>query len=443
MIEKCSKLIITFSEKYLPSPITITVILTFLVFGISLLFTESHFMESISYWNKGFWELLAFTMQMSLILIFGHALASTKIASSIILSITRKCESNETAVVWVSISALIASFLNWGLGLVFGAILARKVAENAQKKGIDLNYPLIGAAAYSGLIIWHGGFSGSAPLTVASENHFLENALGIISISETTLSWQNLIVSCSLLVLIPYSLKFISKKISFKPLSNYDLAIDPIQKNNDTNPNDKLNSSPHLVYVLGALLLLTLLSLILSSKSTFSFINLNFINLLCLTLGLILHKSLKSYGEAVEEAIKGISGILLLFPFYAGIMGIMKYSGLASLLSEQIASIATENTFPMLTFLSSGIVNLFVPSGGGQWAVQGEVLSETVKTLGLSKTQMIMAFSYGDELTNMLQPFWALPLLGITKLKAKEIIPYTFFIMLVSIPIFLIGIYLF
>lgn len=165
--------------------------------------------------------------------------------------------------------------------------------------------------------------------------------------------------------------------------------------------------------------------------------------MLFLGLGLILHKSLKSYSSAVDDAVKGIGGILLLFPFYAGIMGVMKYSGFASLISESISAVATKETYPLFAFISSGLVNLFVPSGGGQWAVQGAILVETSQQLGVSLKQTLMAFSYGDELTNMLQPFWALPLLGITKLKAKEIVPYSLIIMLVSIPIFIIGIYLY
>jgi short-chain fatty acids transporter len=172
-------------------------------------------------------------------------------------------------------------------------------------------------------------------------------------------------------------------------------------------------------------------------------INPNMLNFFMLGLGLLLHGSFKSFKNAVEEAIKGASGILIQFPLYFGIMGIMRESGMVVEISDFFVSIATPMTLPLFTFFSGGLVNIFVPSGGGQWAVQGPIVVESALKLGVPLPKAIMALAYGDQITNMLQPFWALPLLGITKLKAKEILPYTLLVMVIGMVVFLLGLLLF
>jgi short-chain fatty acids transporter len=441
MLYYISKKISIFAGKYLPSPFSITIFLTLIVFIFANWMMEVRFIETVYSWQKGFWELLTFTMQMSLILVFGHVLASTDVAKSIIRRIVKHANTTETAVVLVAVFSLLMSFLNWGLGLVFGAILARKVAEHAQEMKIKINYPIIGAAGYSGLVVWHGGFSGSAPLTIATKNHFLADKIAVIPVSETILSPENLTVFFILLVLIPLILYRVSQHVPQNYIE-HDFSMKKEKTETVENFNDKLDNSRIIAYSVALFILAYLVYNIILTAS-WNFMNLNFINMLFLSLGLLFHHSLKNYSESLEEAIKSVAGIILLFPFYAGIMGIMKYSGLAEYISNTISSFASQDSLPIFTFLSSAVLNLFVPSGGGQWAVQGGIIIDSVKNLGADLEQTIMAFSYGDELTNMLQPFWALPLLGITKLKAKEILPFTIIVMLISIPVFLFGIYLF
>ncbi|OFZ67461.1 MAG: hypothetical protein A3D92_19060 [Bacteroidetes bacterium RIFCSPHIGHO2_02_FULL_44_7] len=166
------------------------------------------------------------------------------------------------------------------------------------------------------------------------------------------------------------------------------------------------------------------------------FISPNFINLLLLALCLTLHESIHAFLKAVDSAIGGAAGILIQFPLYFGIMGVMRESGLVQNFSDFFVSISNETTFPLFTFISAGFVNIFVPSGGGQWAVQGPVVLKAATELGVSAPKSIMALAYGDQLTNMLQPFWALPLLGITGLKAKAILPYTLALMGIGALIF-------
>ena len=157
----------------------------------------------------------------------------------------------------------------------------------------------------------------------------------------------------------------------------------------------------------------------------------------------MLHRSIRSFLKAVNQAIGGASGILIQFPLYFGIIGIMKYSGLVGQISDFFVAYSNETTFPILTFMSSGLVNIFVPSGGGQWSIQGPIIIQAASEIGVGAPKAIMALAYGDQITNMLQPFWALPLLGITGLKAKEILPYTLILLLVGVVIFIGGLLVF
>ena len=156
-----------------------------------------------------------------------------------------------------------------------------------------------------------------------------------------------------------------------------------------------------------------------------------------------MHQNFFNFIISIDQAIKGASGILIQFPLYFGIMGMMKYSGMIEIISDLFIEISNVQTFPIFTFISAGLVNIFVPSGGGQWAIQGPIIIESATKLGVSIPKSIMALAYGDQITNMLQPFWALPLLGITGLKAKEILPYTLILMLLGGAIFIIGLLIF
>ncbi|MBI1192353.1 MAG: hypothetical protein GC205_04170 [Bacteroidetes bacterium] len=179
------------------------------------------------------------------------------------------------------------------------------------------------------------------------------------------------------------------------------------------------------------------------SKGSLRFLTLDFINLALLGLGLLLHGSFSRYAEAAEKAMPGAAGIAIQFPFYFGIMGLMQDFGLVAWMAQGFVELSTAQTFPLFGLLSAGLVNFFVPSGGGQWQVQGPVLIEAARALGVPDWKAIMALSYGDQLTNMLQPFWALPLLGITGLSARDILPYTAMAMLLGLVIFAVALTLF
>jgi short-chain fatty acids transporter len=328
------------------------------------------------------------------------------------------------------------SLINWGLCLIVGAVFARKVAERALQNNIDINYPILAAAGYSGLMTWHGGFSGSAPLKVAESNHFLVEVIGQVPITETILSEMNIVASVLVLMLIPLLLYFLGKRSKPTPItfikSIQSTHIDTVEGAEKLD-NSKILAKSIGIVMVGYALFSTFQT---SNQSPLSFIKLNYINFLLFGLGIIFHGTFNKFLSAISEAVQGAVGIIIQFPLYAGIMGIMKYSGLVIVFSNFFIQISNEVTFPIFTFISAAIVNTFVPSGGGQWAVQGPIVCEAAKALNVPVSKSIMAMAYGDQLTNMLQPFWALPLLGITQLKAKDILPYSFVVMIVGGIIF-------
>lgn len=412
---------------------------------------EPYFLKLLSYWEGGFFSFLSFAMQMMLILVLGHVLALAAPLSKLTDLLVKDCNSTASAVLRVSFSTMIVAFFNWGLGLIFGAVFARKIGEHAANKGIKINYPLVVAAGYSGMMVWHGGLSGSATLKIAEQNHEFADKIGLIPISETIFSTMNISATLLLLTLVPAFLFYFGKKFPVyeqMPLFNKKDISEPEKTSGLAN----LDISPYLSGILGVIIIfITLYKSVFApvfvyGKSfdwSFSFVNPNYIIFLLFGMAILFQGSLRNFEKGVEEAIPGAASIMIQFPFYAGIMGIMTGSGLVLIFSQLFESISNSTTFPLFTLISSGIVNFFVPSGGGQWMVQGPIVIEGANALGVSYQKSIMALCYGDQLTNMLQPFWALPLLGITKVKAQEILPWSFLIFLIGLSIFSVVLLIF
>lgn len=449
----------------LPSPFSIAIILTLVVFALGYtVYDGNSFLayssEVSQAWEKDLWnsKLLAFAVQMMLMLILGHVLALSKPISNLLDRLTSLCSTNFRAIFFCAFFTIIIALFNWGLGLIFGAIFARKIAENASLKGIPINYPLVAAAGYSGLMVWHGGISGSAPIKVAEKGHLSNLGKNIldpdslaklpeaITYDQSIFSSMNIFVSILLLIVVPFALAFLAKFFKTTvPSIKTDTKIQ--ESNTKLLFAEKIDQKSFLALSFGGLILIYLISKIWNLDATafwaFSFISPNFINLLLLSLALIFHRSISQFLKGLDFAIGGASGILIQFPLYFGIMGIMKASGLITHISEYLISISTDFTFPLFTFFSAGLVNIFVPSGGGQWMVQGPIILKAALSLNVPISKAVMALAYGDQVTNMLQPFWALPLLGITKLKASQILPYTLICFVLGSVVFILGLIVF
>jgi len=424
-------------QRYLPDPFIFVIILTFVVFGLGLIFTESGPYQMAQHWGNGFWGLLLFAMQMVLVLVTGHVLASSQIFKKGLGSLASLAKTPGQAVIIVTVVSLVASWINWGFGLVIGALFAKELA----KKVMNVDYRLLIASAYSGFVVWHGGLSGSTPLTIATEGHFSQDLIGIIPTSETIFSNFNLFILIALFIVIPIVNRLMM------PSKEQTVTVDPIVlqedvplaatvEKTDMTPAERLENSRIVSLSIGVLGLVFLFYYFVNNGFK---LNLDIVNFLFLFLGILFHGTPKRFLEAIVNAVKGASGIIIQFPFYAGIMGMMTASGLATVISNGFVSISNEFTFPLFAFLSAGLVNIFIPSGGGQWAVQAPVMLDAAIELGVSIPKTAMAVAWGDAWTNLIQPFWALPALAIAGLKAKDIMGFCVLTLIVSGIIISIG----
>lgn len=442
-------------KRYFPSPFSLAIILSIVTFMFALFFTEGNgqeakFVEISSYWYDGLWDKssggLYFAFQMMLILVLGHALALSQPFDKLMHKLLFLCTNRVNAVVTLSFTTILMGYFNWGLALIFGALFARKIGAYFSQQAKKINYPLLGACGYLGLLVWHGGFSGSAPTKVMESDYLA--SLGFknlnIPVEDTLFGSMNIFVCISLLVLIPLFMAFVSKKNEGKiPSFKREEKIE--KSNTALGLAEKFEHSKLVSIFLGLVFLVIAITQATTyeGQSSLGFIQPNYINFCMLSLALLFHVNLHSFLRAIDEAVKGAAGILIQFPLYFGILGILKGSGLIYDFTEFIITLANAETLPFLTFVSAGIVNFFVPSGGGQWAIQGPIIIESAQQLQADLPKTIMAMSYGDELTNMLQPFWALPLLAVTKLKAYQILPFTFILFCLGAIIFTVGLLLF
>jgi len=438
MIRKLGEIFAEWAKRYVPHPFIFALMLTFLTIALGMALTPSSFFDMIAHWEQGFWDLLTFSMQMCLILVTGHALATSGPARRLIERLADLPKSPRGMVAVVGCVTGAAAILNWGLGLIIGALLAKEMGKSAERRGVRAHYPLLGAAGYMELLVWHGGLSGSAPLLIATPAHFLESEIGVIPISETLFSCLNIVTTpCLLLAAIGVLVLMTPHESDSVGASRFLRAVSRAGENPATRTDTprpryfakRLENSMWPSVIVGLMGLGYVGYFFYANGFD---LNLNILNFMFLFLGVLLHRTPANYVDAIDEAARSCSAIILQFPFYSGIMGMMRLSGLAGVMAGWFVAVSNSTTYPVFTFLSAGLVNLFVPSGGGQWAVQGPIMVGTAIKMGIPLPKIVLALAYGDQWTNMLQPFWALPLLGITGLEARDIVGYTMTVMLLT-----------
>lgn len=437
MFKKFTNGCVSVMNKYLPDPFLFAIILTFIVFFAGIGMTGQGPLDMMLHWTDGFWGLLSFSMQMALVLVLGNTMASAGIFKKGLKSIASLARTPSRAIMITAFVSAVACWINWGFGLVIGALLAKEIAK--QVKGVD--YRLLIASTYSGFVVWHGGLSGSIPLGVAAvgADGVVANTGGVVTeaipTSLTIFSPMNLVISAIIIIGLPFVCR------AMMPDKEHTIEVDMALLSEEADkvytiesPADKLEHSRiiwAMVLILGFAYIIYNIAM-----NKLDSLNLNFVNFIFMFTGILLHGNLKKYIDAFAESTKSCSGILLQFPFYAGIQGMMTGAvagvSLAGVISTFFVGIATKTTFPLFTFLSAGIVNFFVPSGGGQWAVQGPIMMPAGLEIGVPAAKTAMAIAWGDAWTNMIQPFWALPALGIAGLSAKDIMGYCVITLLFS-----------
>lgn len=418
-------------ERFIPSALVFAIVLTFVVAILALLLTDTGPVDVVRGWGEGLSGLLAFMTQMALILLLGHTLANTGPVRALLARLGGIPKTALQGYLFVFGVAAVASLVTWGLGLVVGVLLAVEVARQGKEKGLALHFPMLVAAGYSGYVIWHMGYSGSGTLTAATEGSFIAEQIGrTVPISETTFAWWNLVAIVATIVAVGIGLALVAPRagdevVEMKADARYEdeVVIDEV-----VTPADRVDASRVLTLLVG----LALVAYLVIHYADGGTATLDIVNWTFLALIFLLVRSPLELIALTKNAASNVGEILLQFPLYAGIMGIMATSGLITVFSDFLVDTAGPSTFGVLAFLSAGLVNFFVPSGGGQFAVQGPVMLDAGARLGVDPAVTIMAIAYGDQWTNMIQPFWALPVLAISGLKIRDILGYTMVTLLAS-----------
>lgn len=446
IINGCVKMV----QRWLPEPFIFAIILTLIAGILAMPICRQTPIEVIENWGGGVWNLLAFAMQMALVLVSGSALASARIVKRGISALASLPKKPAGAIALVTGVSAMACWLNWGFGLIVGVIFAKEIA--LKMRGVD--YRLLIASAYSGFVVWHAGLSGSIPLTMATPGESLTKATnGVLTapvpIGDTILALPNLIMVVVVIIAIVVVNSLMHPKNAMQVVS-----VDPsllLEENPEAEalkesvenemkgfaegsapmkrkptPAERLENSRVLSWIVALMMAGYLVIRLVFRGGTF---DLGTIILLFLALGILLHGTPLNYVHAFAKAVSGAAGIILQFPFYAGIMGIITGVGASGIcfgtvISDACISISNAQTYPLLTFLCAAVLNMFVPSGGGHWAIQAPIMFSAGANLGVDPGLTGIAIAWGDAWTNLIQPFWALPALAIAKLNAKDIMGF-------------------
>ena len=425
-------------ERWMPDAFLFAIILTFVVFVATMAVVHVGPIEVLTYWAGagGFWNLLAFAMQMALIVVLGSALANAPICANLLNKIAGLAHTPKQGIAVTVIVAGICMWLNWGFGLIAGVLLARAVARRIP----TIDYRVLIAAAYSVICMWHAGLSGSIPLqlTTPGAAYALGYAVGGETMAVSTA--ETIFYPLTLVTVVIVILACAVMMVLALPDEEHSVCVDPaLLKESEYKlpekkvPADAIEQSK-IIWILTlamgfGYIIYYFANIVITGGDILSGLTLNIVNFIFLFLGILAHGNLRSYIDAIGSAAAGAAGVILQFPFYAGIMGMMVghpegVDSLAQVLSNVFVAISNDVTFPLFTFLSAGIVNFFVPSGGGQWAVQGPIMMPAASEMGLSAAQTGMAIAWGDCWTNLIQPFWALPALAVAGLSARDIMGY-------------------
>jgi short-chain fatty acids transporter len=488
--------------KYIPDPYVLVVILTALAF-LGALGVGSGPQDVMNAWYDGVWTFLEFMAQFAIILMTGDAIAKSPAVTKLLKRISSIPSSQSQAVAFVAVVSMIAGLISWGLGLIVGAVMARQVAYQGKESGLKLHYPLLAAAGYTSLMIWHSGLTTSSGLIMATPSSLPEafqqyTAQGI-PLSQTVGSTVNIVTVVLLLLVIPPvmaalhpdedgKIRELPQRIVSEMSPGSDSSdsaasepgvtdggtessrdvesdggtetvddragsagtvegepdpVDPSATKQAT-PADRLNKSVIFTILIAVFPAYYFVNAWVLEGTGIASLSLNSINAFFLFFAIVLWRTPEGIVAQMEESVENVAGIIFQFPFYAGISGILTATALGTAIANAFASVATPLTWPVLGLISAGIVNVFVPSGGGQWVAQGPILLETTQQLGMPLYTAVVIEMMGDQLTNMIQPFWALPLLALADLRARDIIGYAavamvaaFVVMAITMTLFL------
>ena len=439
-------------RRFMPDPFALVLLLTVVALGLGLATMPALAGEAggtmvskssalVKAWTEGFGnpEILKFGLQIILIVVTGEAIAASPPVRRLLARLTALPRTATQALLLVTVFALVTGWVHWGFGLVSSALLAREVGRSLALRGVKVHYALLGTGAYTSMLLWHAGLTASAPLLMNTEKNFVSEVLGLkgakVPLTETIFAPYNLIACAVLFLIVPPLVVAMHPKEGIVPPDLANIPAPPEAAAEDgppKTPAEWLDRTRVLTFVVGAIGLSFLWRYL--REHGFD-LNHNVVNCTFLMLGLVLHESPVAYGRAITQSVRGVAGIVLQFPFYGGILEVMKLTGLSASIADVFVHASSARTLPFFTFLASILTKSFVPSGAGEWAVEGPVMLQAARQLGVPYGKITMAVAYGNMLGNMYQPFWSLPLLGLMGLRARDIMGFCLILFAVCLPV--------
>jgi len=426
------------SERWFPDPLVFALLGIVFVFLIGLCLHESASKLAVQ-GVKNFWTLVPFTMQMVMIIIGGYVVATTPLVNRLIVALARVPKTGRSAIALIALFSMLTSLISWGLSLIFSGLLTREMARRV--KGMD--YRAAGAAAYLGLgATWALGLSSSAAMLMATKSSIppaLFAVSGLIPLRQTLFLWQS-VAMAAVLVVVSVIIAYLSapSEANARTAEQFGITDDirPHIAEQRTKPGEWLEYSPLLTLFVGALMVWYLIDFFRNSpQGALAALDLNTYNLIFLTAGLLLHWQPRRFVRSVAEAVPATGGVLIQFPFYAVIFGMIVGTGISTWLADLFARVTTHGTYPLLVALYSAILGTFVPSGGSKWVIEAPYVLQAANLHQVHLGWVVQIYNAAEALPNLVNPFWMLPLLGLLKLKARDLVGYTVLQMFIHIPI--------
>lgn len=444
MLQRTTAVFVNLAERWMPGPLVIAIFLTAVTFVAALLFTDYGVMQSVDAWGGGYWSLLRFTAQMILILALGHVVANTRPVYRVLTLVSGLIRTAPMAYAGLTILASLAGLLSWGLGLVVPAVLARIVAKNCRERDVKLHYPLLVSCGYAGSVVSMQGLSASIPLTLNTPDHFLQDSIGLISLDQTIFSFWSMGIVLTIMLVLPQVMRRLAppddEVIEFPFRDLPDESANPLAADtSNLTPSQKMENSRWITLSLGLLATVYVANFFATGGE----LQLDSLNMIFVAAGLLFADSPRHYIELLRNAASVAGPFLIQYPLYAGLMGLIADSGLGTLIVGGFVAISTAETLSIWTFFSAAFLNLFIPSAGGQWAVQGPIVTEAAMQLGADIPRIAMAVTVGEVWTNTIQPLYAVPVLAIAGLHLRDIMGYCVIALLTLAPIYLVALILF
>jgi short-chain fatty acids transporter len=444
MLKRTTRIFVVVGERWMPDPLVIAIFLTAVAFAAALAFTDFTAGQSVEAWGNSYWRLLRFTAQMILILALGHVLANTRAVRRLLIAVASLIRSARMAYVGLTMFASLAALLSWGLGLIVPAVLSRIIATNCRERGIKVHFPLLVACAYCGTIVGMQGLSASIPLVLNTPGHFLEAEIGMIGLGQTIFSWWSVSIVIAIIIILPQVMRRLAPddehiveipaSATVTPQDEEDLT-----KDSPVTPSQKMENARWITLSLAFLGGIYVVRFFLDGGE----LQLDSLNMIFVVLGLAFADSPRHYIELLGNAAKVAGPFLIQYPLYSGLMGLIADSGLGALIVGGFVAVSNADTLSIWTFFSAAFLNLFIPSAGGQWAVQGPIVTEAAMQLGADIPRVAMSVTVGEVWTNAIQPLYAVPVLAIAGLHIRDIMGYCVIALLALAPIYLTALIFF